>query len=45
MIESEADEIAAITARLTALDTERADLESRLARLRAHEDKGVPELG
>ena len=37
MILSEADEIAAIMARLTALDAERADLESRLTRLRARE--------
>lgn len=37
MIVSEADEIAVITARLTALDAERADLESRLVRLRARE--------
>ncbi|CAA7626271.1 conserved hypothetical protein [Candidatus Terasakiella magnetica] len=37
MILSEADEIAAIMARLTALNAERADLESRLTRLRARE--------
>ena len=37
MILSEADEIAAIMARLTALNAERADLESRLVHLRTGE--------